>query len=120
MAIRDFISMVETLFPDKPELDEAEPYLVPAVKHIETNRIFRGVPGDMHHNVAERNGFFGVDWKHHPEIQLGFVNHKGHFLDRARALEYAQEHDMLHDMARRYIAKDDTPAELGASFLKKH
>lgn len=108
MQISDFMTV---------KLDE-EPSLAPAVKHLPTNRIYRGQPGQMHHDVAKDNGFLGVGWKLDPRLQLGFINHKGHFLDRTRALDYAKHHDMLHDMARRYIATDDAPHMLGASFLK--
>ena len=118
MQIRDFMTIVGRLF-ERLKLVE-EPSLAPAVKHRPTNKIYRGKPGQMHHDVAQYNGLFGVGWKDNPELQLGFINHKGQFLDRTRALDYAQRHDMLHDMARRYIATDGAPAELGASFLKKH
>jgi hypothetical protein len=115
MGIRDYIRIVERFM----GLEEAEPSLAPAVKNRTSKRIFRGMPGQMHHDVAQANGFFGVGWKDNPELQLGFINHKGQFIDRNRALNYAQQHDMLTPMAQRYIAADGTPAELGASFLKK-
>ena len=89
------------------------------VRELPTGKIFRGEPGQMHHQVAEKHGIFGVGWKDDPSIQLGFMNHKGQFLTRSRALDYAIQHDLMHDTAKRYIAKDGTPAELGASFLKK-
>lgn len=111
MRMRDVMTIVNRLF----GLVE-EPSLSPAVKR--SGHIFRGKPGQMHHDVAQANGFFGVGWKDEPDTQLGFINHKGHFIDRVRALDYAQQHDMLHDMARRYIGTEGTPAELGASFLK--
>jgi hypothetical protein len=115
MGIRDYIRIVEQLL----GLSEAEPSLAPAVKNLTSGRIFRGQRGQMHHDVAQANGFFGVGWKDNPALQLGFINHKGQFIDRMRALDYAQQHDLLHPMAQRYIATDGTPAELGASFLRK-
>lgn len=116
MRIRDFMTIVERLI-DRLTLVE-EPALSPAIKDLSNNKIYRGTPGQMHHDVAAEHGFFRVGWKNDPKLMLGFMNHKGHFLDRRRALAYAQNHDMLHSMARRYIGTDGTPAELGASFLK--
>jgi hypothetical protein len=112
--IREFMTIVDRLF----RLVEAEPSLAPAIKFLPTGQIFRGRPGQLHHDVGTAHGLFGVGWKDNPNLLLGFIDHKGRFLDRSRALEYARQHDLLHDMAQRYIATDGTPAELGASFLK--
>ena len=116
MSIRDYIDIIEKSL---SKLLEFDPILVPAIKHLPTGRIFRGKSGEYHHDVAEVNGFFGVNWRDNPELVTGFVNHKGQFLTRERALDYAIENDLLHDMAKEYMSGEDVPAELGASFLKK-
>ena len=122
MGIRDYITIIETGFKNllmELELLEYDPVLVPAIKHLPTGKIYRGKPGQYHHDVAQENGLYGVNWKYQPDLETGFVNHKGHFINRQRALDYALRHDLLHDRAKQYLATDDAPAELGASFLKK-
>ena len=52
-----------------------------------------------------------------PDVQPGFINHKGHFLDRVKALDYAREHDMLTPAAKRYTNSEG--AMLGASFIRQ-
>ena len=108
----------ETIQKDE-NLFEAEPALVPAIKQLSTGQIFKGSSGQYHHDIAEKYGFFRPEWKHDSDYKLGFVNHKGQFLNRSQALEYAVKHDLIHDAAKRYLALDDSPSELGASFLKK-
>jgi hypothetical protein len=116
---RDIVAKAYTVLNENKTIVESDQYLVPAVKQKSTGKIFRGEVGQYHHDIAEKNGFFRVDWKKNPDLEFGFVNQKGHFLDRKRALDYAIEHDLLHDAAKKYLALPDAPAELGASFLKK-
>jgi hypothetical protein len=113
LILEGFRAMVEEL------LLEAEPSLVPAIIHRPTGKIFKGEPGRYHHDIAEKNGFFQPKWKESNDFVLGFIDHKGHFLNRTRALDYAEKHDLLHDAAKKYLATDNAPLELGASFLKK-
>lgn len=96
-----------------------QPFLVPAIRSLSSGKIFAGERGDDHWQVAQRVGLSGVDWRDNPDIETGFVNHKNQFINRVRALDYAQEHDLLHDKAKRYLSGEDAPGELGASFLKK-
>jgi hypothetical protein len=104
------------------EILENDPFLVPAVKHIPTGKVYKGDLGQIHWDVVKQNnvtGEEGTNWRDNPDYQTGFVNHKGHFLNRKRALDYAIENDLLHPNAVRYLASDNAPDELGASFLKK-
>ena len=106
------------LYRSENELDEgAEPSLVAAVRY--NGKVHAGKPGQVHWDVARQLGISGPQWKERKGIETGFVNHKGHFLNRERALAYAAQHDLLHPYAMTYLASPDAPDELGASFLKK-
>ena len=103
-------------------LDATDPSLTPALKHRPTSQIFRGQPGDLHSDIAKRHrDVIGHDWLLNDDIQPGFVNHKGHFLSRQRALAYAQEHDLLNERAKKYFSSPGANAGLGmgVTFLAK-
>lgn len=105
------------LYGSEMELDEGEPSLVAAVRY--NGKVHAGTLGQVHWDVAKDIGIDGPKWKERAGIETGFVNHKGHFLSRERALAYAAKHDMLHPKALSYLSSPDVPAELGASFLKR-
>ena len=55
------------------------------------------------------------------QTEQGFINHKGHFLTRRLAMEYAQQNDLLNAQAQRFVQQrpQDARLELGASFLSR-
>ena len=122
IILEKFRKMMDQAYSDLSEehlLEDIEPSLVPAIIQRSTGKIFKGEPGSYHHTIAEKNGFFNPGWKESGNFELGFINHKGHFLNRKKALDYAAKHDLIIDAAKRYLATDEAPAELGATFLKK-
>ena len=69
----------------------ATPFLRPALKHKE--KLYKGKPGQEHQDIIpkelyqdfQRKAMSGEDLA---EYNFGFINDKGHFLDREKALKY--------------------------------
>ena len=69
----------------------ATPFLRPALKH--KDRLYKGKPGQEHQDIIpkelyedfSRKAMSGEDLA---EYNFGFINDKGHFLDREKALKY--------------------------------
>lgn len=80
----------------------ATPFLRPALKY--KDKIYKGKPGQEHLDVLppelvpefQRLAMSGEDISHY---NFGFLNHKGHFLDRESALKYAIDEGLMspHD-----------------------
>jgi hypothetical protein len=73
-------------------LTESEPYLLPAYKDIK-GRIHVGKRGENHGAVVRAG-----ERKYGEEGEAasdGVVNHKGHYLNRERAMDYAIKHDLI-------------------------
>lgn len=74
-------------------------FLRPAMKHGE--KIYKGKPGQQHADVIpdqlypdfQKRAMAGDDIS---DFQFGFMNHKGQFLDRQKAMDYALEHNLLN------------------------
>lgn len=69
-------------------------YLLPAVRTPE-GKIVKGEAGMAHGEIAPE--LSGVE---------GFVNHKGHFLSRERAMEYAKEHGLIDNAYEKLADKN--------------
>ena len=70
---------------------DAKPYLVSALRHHETGEIVHATgPHNERHTDLRQNvsGNF-KDWR------IGFINHRGDFLDRRQAAQYAAKHDLV-------------------------
>lgn len=78
----------ETIRPTAALMEQ--PSLVPALKL--DGRIYAGRPGETHDELTVRR-VPEEQWER--EIAMGFLNHKGHFLDRQAAMTYAKTHDLL-------------------------
>lgn len=74
---------------DEPEggFSDNDPKLRPAVRQKDTGKIFTGIAGIHGNDTIFENGF---------------VNHKGQFLNRQRAMDYAWEHDLIPRWAQQY------------------
>ncbi len=78
----------------------SKPRLLTAIKH--EGKIIKGRQGEAHPKLAERSGVYEKDARQElydrrqagNEVE-GFINHKGHFLDRDKAREYAREHNLI-------------------------
>jgi hypothetical protein len=68
-------------------LVEQDAYLRSAVRY--GGRIFKGDQGEPHIMVAKRHLPFSHLVKVNQDKDFGFVNHKGHYLNRQQAGEYA-------------------------------
>ena len=90
---------------------EGEPFLKAAFKDV-TGRIHVGEKGESHPNLMRRiKNKHGEDGE--PDND-GFVNHKGHYLNRHRAMDYAKKHDLVRPDAEHYY----DPTELHSDMLK--
>jgi hypothetical protein len=65
-----------------------ESYLLTAIKH--NNTIHKGWQGQDHRELAQEKN---IPQDQH--VEHGFVNHKGMFLNRYHAMEYAKERELL-------------------------
>jgi hypothetical protein len=75
-------------------VDAVEPYLRSAIKH--KGKLYIGSQGEYHGHVVKKAGLDPQDDQGEPHVR-GFVNHKGHFIDRYKAMDYAQKHGLVKD-----------------------
>jgi hypothetical protein len=75
------------------QLVEQDAYLRSAVRY--GGRIFKGDQGEPHILVAKRHLPFSHLVKVNQDKDFGFVNHKGHYLNRQQAGEYAQANNLI-------------------------
>lgn len=89
----------------------ATPFLRPALKY--KDRLYKGKEGQQHLDVIpealypefQKMAMSGEDISHY---NFGFVNDKGHFLDREKALRYAIDTGMVDKFAGQYGALTST------------
>lgn len=89
----------------------ATPFLRPALKY--KDKLYKGKEGQQHQDVIpealypefQQMAMSGEDISHY---NFGFVNDKGHFLDREKALRYAIDTGMVDKFAGQYGALTST------------
>lgn len=93
---------------DKLKESFQTPYLIPAIKHLETGKIYKGKKGGHHgdliHDINWEHGYNREFFKR-PDVEFGFINHKGHFLNRNQAAIYAADNSLLSDYGIEYVKK---------------
>lgn len=83
----------------------ATPFLRPALKH--KDRLYKGKPGQEHQDIIpkelyedfSRKAMSGEDLA---EYNFGFINDKGHFLDREKALKYGIDNGIIDPHAGKF------------------
>jgi len=89
----------------------ATPFLRPALKYKE--KLYKGKPGQEHQDIIpnelyqdfQRKAMSGEDLA---EYNFGFINDKGHFLDREKALKYGIDTGLIDPHAGRFGALTTT------------
>ena len=89
-------------------------YLRTAIKH--EGKIHLGDQGENHRKVRDRIGSNVAIGTREGHKSMGFVNHKGHFMDRYSATDYAKENNLIRpNHAKMY--EGDHDAELWSEAL---
>ena len=79
---------------------QAAPTLIPAVKH--NGKVYQGTAGRDHFSVKGLPG--GIMARVFADANnFGFVNHKGQFMTRERAAQYALDNDLVDPRYRKYL-----------------
>jgi len=89
----------------------ATPFLRPALKHKE--KLYKGKPGQEHQDIIpkelyedfSRKAMSGEDLA---EYNFGFINDKGHFLDREKALKYGIDTGLIDPHSGKFGALTTT------------
>jgi hypothetical protein len=107
----------EQSFGMKQPTYEAAPSLIAAVRDPVSRRIARGIDGrDIHARIGQRH--FP---DHRPDkLDHGFINHKGHYLDRVAAFSYAADNGLLNsggEYLHKWVASSN-PKELDSDHLR--
>jgi len=89
----------------------ATPFLRPALKHKE--KLYKGKPGQEHQDIIPKELY--EDFRHKAmsgedlaEYNFGFINDKGHFLDREKALKYGIDTGLIDPHSGRFGALTTT------------
>ena len=73
--------------------------LIPAMKI--GDKIYKGKPGDEHIDIINKNRLGLDDFEEGlGDNRFGFINHKGQFLNREKAMEYAKNNDLVKSRSK--------------------
>lgn len=89
----------------------ATPFLRPALKH--KDRLYKGKPGQEHQDIIPKELYEdfrnkAMSGEDLAEYNFGFVNDKGHFLDREKALKYGIDTGLIDPHSGRFGALTTT------------
>jgi hypothetical protein len=91
-------------------LQEEEPHLRASIKH--KGILHKGKIGETHAQLAGRKGIGSID--NMPYDSLGYVNEKGHYLDRGKAANYARDNNLFWFSKDTPWAKSITQLDTGS------
>lgn len=89
----------------------ATPFLRPALKH--KDRLYKGKPGQEHQDIIPKELYEdfrqkAMSGEDLAEYNFGFINDKGHFLDREKALKYGIDTGIIDPHSGRFGALTTT------------
>lgn len=89
----------------------ATPFLRPALKHKE--KLYKGKPGQEHQDIIPKELYEdfrqkAMSGEDLAEYNFGFINDKGHFLDREKALKYGIDTGLIDPHSGRFGALTTT------------
>ena len=89
----------------------ATPFLRPALKHKE--KLYKGKPGQEHQDIIPKELYEdfrqkAMSGEDLAEYNFGFINDKGHFLDREKALKYGIDTGIIDPHSGRFGALTTT------------
>lgn len=89
----------------------ATPFLRPALKH--KDRLYKGKPGQEHQDIIPKELYEdfrqkAMSGEDLAEYNFGFINDKGHFLDREKALKYGIDTGLIDPHSGRFGALTTT------------
>lgn len=89
----------------------ATPFLRPALKH--KDRLYKGKPGQEHQDIIPKELYEdfrqkAMSGEDLAEYNFGFINDKGHFLDREKALKYGIDTGLIDPYSGRFGALTTT------------